>query len=63
MYFEIHKNTKYPQPYWWVIKSSGNHAKLAHSEMYAHKADCLHTMGIVASGAGNAQYYDKTGEV
>lgn len=37
MYFVIEKNTKYKQPYWWVIKSDGNHATLATSEMYSYK--------------------------
>lgn len=62
MYFEVHKNNNYAQPYWWVMKSLGNHAKLAHSEMYRSKSDCLSAMAIVARGAGNAKYYDKTGE-
>gem|GEM_PF-1702705 len=62
MYFQVHKNTKYEQPYWWVIKASGNHANLAHSEMYKHKADCVAAMRIVMNGAGSAVWYDKTGE-
>lgn len=62
MYFEIHKNVKYPQPYWWVIKANGNHATLAHSEMYKHKADCIAAMQLVANNAGSSKYYDKTGE-
>lgn len=59
MYFEIHKNPNSHQPYWWVIKSSGNHATLATSEMYTHKSDCLHAVHLVK----NATIYDKTGEV
>lgn len=62
MYFVIHKNHNQPQSYWWVIKSDGNHATLAHSEMYAKKSDCIHAMTIVAREAGTAVYHDMTGE-
>jgi uncharacterized protein YegP (UPF0339 family) len=62
MYFEIHKNLRQEQPYWWIIKSSGNHATLAHSEMYKNKADCVHAISLIARTASTALYYDKTGE-
>ena len=59
MYFVINKNPNYEQPYWWVIKSSGNNATLATSEMYAHKADCMKAIKLIK----NADMYDRTGEV
>ena len=62
MYFEIHKNPNTRQPYWWVIKSSGNHQPLATSEMYASKQSCIDAMNVVAMGASGATYYDLTGE-
>lgn len=38
IYFQIKKNEETKdQPYWWVIKSPGNHAILATSEMYTRK--------------------------
>jgi uncharacterized protein YegP (UPF0339 family) len=63
MYFEIYKNIQQRQQYWWVIKAKGNHAVLAHSEMYARKSDCMHAMELVARNAAEAIYYDKTGEI
>lgn len=62
MYFVIYKNSKQTQPYWWVIKSDGNHATLATSEMYTYKSDCFAAIRKVASEAGQALYYDRTGE-
>lgn len=62
MYFEIHKNSTAGQPYWWVIKSNGNHAVLAQSEMYTNKAACLHAIQLVITGASESKYFDKTGE-
>lgn len=54
VYFQINKNTKYPQPYWWVIKSTGNHHTLATSEMYTNKADAQHAINLVKGYAGAA---------
>jgi len=62
MYFVIYKNSTLKQPYWWVIKSGGNHATLATSEMYVHKSDCIAAMVLVADNAGESTYLDKTGE-
>ena len=62
MYFKIFKNNKYHQPYWWVIKSNGNHATLATSEMYVSKSDCLNAIRIVKQGCSLAQVIDSTGE-
>lgn len=62
MYFVIYKNPKLKQPYWWVIKSDGNHATLATSEMYTYKSDCISGIGLVAREAGDSKYYDRTEE-
>lgn len=62
MYFEIYKNLNARQPYWWVIKSSGNHQTIATSEMYASKQSCIDGMNIVYIHASKATYTDKTGE-
>lgn len=62
MYFVINKNSKYKQPYWWVIRSDGNNATLATSEMYSDKSDCIKAISLVANEAANAKYYDRTGE-
>lgn len=62
MYFVIYKSASSKQPYWWVIKSEGNHATLATSEMYSYKSDCIAAVRKVASEAGDSSYYDRTGE-
>jgi len=62
MYFVICKNTKYHQPYWWVIKSDGNNATLATSEMCSTKSVCLNAINIVKGNASTAPTYDRTGE-
>lgn len=62
MYFVIYKNPTLTQPYWWVIKSNGNHATLATSEMYTHKSDCVIAIRKIANEAGESLYYDHTGE-
>lgn len=63
VYFQINKNTNnYPQPYWWVIKSSGNHQVLATSEMYASKQGAINAINLVKGYASNATTYDNTGE-
>lgn len=62
MYFVIYKNSTLKQPYWWVIKSNGNHATLATSEMYLHKSDCLAAIRKIANEAGESKYYDQTNE-
>jgi uncharacterized protein YegP (UPF0339 family) len=64
VYFQINKNkNSYTQPYWWVIKSSGNHQTLATSEMYARKQEAISAINLVKVGAGAATIYDNTGEV
>lgn len=62
MYFEIHKTPKYSQPYWWVIRSSGNHEVLAASEMLASKYECIQAIRLITMYASGAMYYDRTGE-
>lgn len=62
MYFIIYKNANYKQPYWWVIKSGGNHTTLATSEMYTRKSDCISAINIIVREANDAVYYDRTGE-
>ncbi len=62
IYFQVNKNTKYTQPYWWVIKSAGNHQVLATSEMYASKQSAFSAINLVKSHAGSAPTYDNTGE-
>lgn len=62
MHFVIYKNSKLKQPYWWVIKSDGNYATLATSEMYTYKSDCLAAIRLVAREAGDSKYYDSTEE-
>lgn len=63
VYFQINKNrSNYSQPYWWVIKSTGNHQTLATSEMYANKADAIYAINLVKNNASNATVYDNTDE-
>lgn len=64
VYFQINKNkNNYTQPYWWVVKSTGNHQTLATSEMYARKQDALSAINLVKGNASAAPTYDSTGEV
>jgi uncharacterized protein YegP (UPF0339 family) len=64
VYFCIYKSDKLDakQPYWWVIKSNGNHATLASSEMLTSKEACVHAIQIVAGNGEGSLYYDRTGE-
>lgn len=62
MYFEMRKNPSLAQPYWFVIKSNGNHAVLMTSEMYKHKTDALDMVVKIAREAGESKYFDQTGE-
>lgn len=62
IYFQINKNIKYMQPYWWVIKSAGNHQTLATSEMYATKQSALNAINVIRGYANTASIYDNTGE-
>lgn len=63
VYFQINKNkNNYIQPYWWVIRSSGNHQVLATSEMYGSKQGAISAINLVKSYASNATTYDNTGE-
>lgn len=63
VYFEIFKNNNnYFQPYWWVVKSSGNHQTLAVSEMYLSKQSAINAINLVKSSASTAKTYDSTGE-
>ena len=63
VYFQINKNqNNYAHPYWWVVKSSGNHQVLATSEMYVRKQDAISAINLVKSGASGASVYDNTGE-
>lgn len=63
VYFEIFKNkNNYVQPYWWVVKSAGNHQTLATSEMYTSKQNALNAINLVKANASAATVYDSTGE-
>lgn len=63
VYFQINKNrNNYSQPYWWVIKSTGNHQTLATSEMYVNKADAIYAINLVKNNASGATVYDNTDE-
>lgn len=63
IYFQVNKSkNNYLQPYWWVIKSSGNHQILATSEMYARKQSAFDAINLVVRYADNAKVYDNTGE-
>lgn len=63
IYFEIFKNkNNYSQPYWWVIKSAGNHQTLATSEMYVSKQSAINAITLVKNNASTAKVYDSTGE-
>ncbi|MBI5357517.1 DUF1508 domain-containing protein [Candidatus Saccharibacteria bacterium] len=62
MYFQIFKNPSLQQPYWWVIKSSGNHEIMCHSEMLSSKQACINAIAKICREAGSALYYDRTGE-
>ena len=63
VYFQINKNkNNYAQPYWWVVKSGGNHQILATSEMYVRKQDAINAINLVKNGASSAVVYDNTGE-
>lgn len=63
VYFQINKsNNNLAQPYWWVIRSAGNHQTLATSEMYARKQDAINAVNLVRNSASNASVYDNTGE-
>lgn len=63
IYFQINKNKDHiAQPYWWVIRSSGNHATLATSEMYTRKRDVLHAIDLIRGNITNATIIDNTEE-
>ncbi len=63
IYFQIKKNEEIKdQPYWWVIKSSGNHAILATSEMYTRKRDVYHAIDLVKGNTTKSAVFDTTGE-
>lgn len=60
IWIDINKNTNTPQKYWFTIHTSGN--KLAHSEMYHNKKDCISAANLITVNAGEAVLYDETGE-
>ena len=63
IYFQINKNrNNFSQPYWWVIKSAGNHQVLATSEMYARKQSAMDAISLVRTSSSLAEVYDNTGE-
>jgi uncharacterized protein YegP (UPF0339 family) len=61
IWFDIHKNPTAAQRYWFTIRTE--HDKLAHSEMYANKADCISTAKLIRASAGSATIYDETGDI
>lgn len=63
IYFQIKKNEEIKdQPYWWVIKTSGNHAILATSEMYVRKRDVIHAINLVKGNTSHTAVIDTTDE-
>lgn len=62
MYYVIYKNSASQHPYWWVIKSDGNHETLCSSEMLSSKQACINAIALVTQEANDALYYDRTGE-
>lgn len=60
IWIDINKNANTPQRYWFTIETKGN--KLAHSEMYYNKSDCLNAANLIIIHAGDAVIYDETGE-
>jgi len=61
IWFDIHKNPTTTQKYWFTIRTE--HDKLAHSEMYANKQDCIDTAKLIKGAASNANIYDETGDI
>lgn len=60
MVFKIFRtSTNYAQKYWWVV-AAANGEKLASSEMYYNKSDCLHAINLVKSCASDADVMDLT---
>ncbi len=57
MYIEVMPSTN--GQYYFVIKSNGNHHKLAVSELYINRQDALHAAQIIASN-GPAPVFDRT---
>ena len=61
IWIDIHKNSETAQKYWFTIRTQ--HNKLAHSEMYNNKSDCISTAKLIVEEAGNAVIYDETGDI
>lgn len=61
IWIDINKNPDAVQKYWFAIHSENN--KLAHSEMYANKADCIQTAKLIVAHAKDAVLYDETGAI
>lgn len=61
IWIDIHKSPNAVQKYWFVIKAKND--KLAHSEMYANKQDCIDTAKLILEAADDAVIYDETGDV
>ncbi|HSW98925.1 MAG TPA: DUF1508 domain-containing protein [Candidatus Saccharimonadales bacterium] len=60
IWIDILKNSNTPQKYWFTIHAHSN--KLAHSEMYHNKNDCIEAAMLIVNNAGEAVVYDETGE-
>lgn len=61
IWIDIHKNDQAVQKYWFTIRTQ--HNKLAHSEMYNNKSDCIATAKLIIAKADNAVIYDETGDI
>jgi uncharacterized protein YegP (UPF0339 family) len=61
IWIDIHKNINATQKYWFTIETNGN--KLAHSEMYYNKSDCISAAKLIVEHAGDAVVYDETGDI
>lgn len=61
IWIDIHKNQNTPQKYWFVIRAKND--RLAHSEMYVNKSDCIQTAKLVVAHAADAVIYDETGAI
>lgn len=60
IWIDINKNATAPQRYWFTIHTQAN--KLAHSEMYNNKSDCISAANLIIENASVAVIFDETGE-
>ena len=61
VWIDIHKNPNVTQKFWFVIRTKTD--KLAHSEMYTNKSDCVAAAKLIRASASGALIYDETGAI